>query len=281
MATKYKVAVYNDATPITGLPELAGGAELSPSTPFTDYMGPLIDHATISDSTIKTIPTINVAIPIVFDTNDDILGIIHDIVGTECTIDIATPALIHLNSHGFHYADIVQFSTTIALPTGLTANTKYFVMSTGLTANAFQISATPRGAAINTSGSQSGVQKVRNAAKIRVVKAGDYFVSISAVFDTTSDTVATINLWVRKGNGIGASANIPNTNTQITLDTANSAMVLAVPFIFDLLVDDYIEIWYKANQTNARFLAVAASGTTPDDMPVCPSVILTMNYLSA
>jgi hypothetical protein len=280
MTTK-KHIVFDGDVPITGIPILTGDSDATAATAFTDYMGPIIDHATISDSTIKTIPTINVAIPIVFDTNDDILGITHDIIGTECTIDIATPALIHLNSHGFHYADIVQFSTTIALPTGLTANTKYFVMSTGLTANAFQISATPRGAAVNTSGSQSGVQKVRNAAKIRVAKAGDYFVSISAVFDTTSDTVATINLWVRKGNGIGASANISNTNTQITLDTANSSSVLAVPFIFDLLADDYIEIWYKANQTNARFLAVAASGTTPDDMPVCPSVILTMNYLSA
>jgi hypothetical protein len=47
-------------------------------------------------------------------------------------------------------------STAGALPTGITAGTKYYVISAGLTANAFQISATQGGAAVNTSGSVTG-----------------------------------------------------------------------------------------------------------------------------
>lgn len=72
------------------------------------------------------------------------------------TITIASPAVITLNSHGLTANDTVQFTTTGALPTGIAASTTYYVISTGLTANDFRIAATLGGAAINTSGSQSG-----------------------------------------------------------------------------------------------------------------------------
>jgi hypothetical protein len=42
------------------------------------------------------------------------------------------------------------------LPTGITAGTPYYVLATGLTSSTFRFAATPGGAAINTSGSQSG-----------------------------------------------------------------------------------------------------------------------------
>jgi hypothetical protein len=52
----------------------------------------------------------------------------------------------------------VSFSTTGALPTGLTAGTTYYLRNvSGLTAN---LSATPAGALITTSGSQSGTQSM-------------------------------------------------------------------------------------------------------------------------
>lgn len=72
------------------------------------------------------------------------------------TITIASPGVISWASHGLVAGSIVTFSTTGALPTGITALTPYYVISSGLTANTFQISATPFGSAINTSGSQSG-----------------------------------------------------------------------------------------------------------------------------
>lgn len=76
-------------------------------------------------------------------------------IGT-ATMTIASPCVVTFNSHGLISNDIIHFTTTSALPTGITANTQYYVMATGLTANTFQISATSGGAAINTSGSQSG-----------------------------------------------------------------------------------------------------------------------------
>lgn len=72
------------------------------------------------------------------------------------TVTIATPGVFSKASHGLLAGDIVRFTTTGALPTGLTAGTNYYVIATGLTSGAFQVSATFGGAAVNTTGSQSG-----------------------------------------------------------------------------------------------------------------------------
>lgn len=71
------------------------------------------------------------------------------------TISIATPGVVTWNAHGLMAGQQVQLSTTGALPTGLAAATTYFVIP--VDANSFQLSATQNGAAINTTGSQSGV----------------------------------------------------------------------------------------------------------------------------
>jgi hypothetical protein len=71
------------------------------------------------------------------------------------TITIASPGVVTLNSHGMLANDTFVPSTTGALPTGLTAGTRYFV-KTVLSANTFTLSATAGGAVINTTGTQSG-----------------------------------------------------------------------------------------------------------------------------
>lgn len=72
------------------------------------------------------------------------------------TISNASPAVVSWTNHGLSSGAGVVFSTTGALPTGLTAGTTYFVISAGLTASAFEVSATVGGSAINTSGAGSG-----------------------------------------------------------------------------------------------------------------------------
>ena len=72
------------------------------------------------------------------------------------TITIASPAVVNWVGHGLGAGDPVVLRTTGALPTGLTAGTVYYVIAAGLTANAFEVATTPGGAAVNTSGSQSG-----------------------------------------------------------------------------------------------------------------------------
>jgi hypothetical protein len=71
------------------------------------------------------------------------------------TITIASPGVITWTAHGLAANCKISFSTTGALPTGITAGTVYFV-KTVIGVNTFSVSATAGGAAINTSGSQSG-----------------------------------------------------------------------------------------------------------------------------
>lgn len=76
------------------------------------------------------------------------------------SISIATPAVVTWNSHGLSAGMVVSFSTTGALPTGLSAGTLYYVRSPA--GNTFQLSTDAAGSnVVNTSGSQSGTHTGR------------------------------------------------------------------------------------------------------------------------
>jgi hypothetical protein len=74
------------------------------------------------------------------------------------TVSIASPAVFTYAAHGFANGQKVRFSTTGALPTGLTAGADYFVINQA--ANTFQVSAVAGGAAVATTGTQSGVHSL-------------------------------------------------------------------------------------------------------------------------
>jgi hypothetical protein len=85
-----------------------------------------------------------------------------------CTISIASPAVV-TQQNTYVGGEAVFFMTTGALPTGLSASVAYYVLATGLSSLAFRVSATRGGAAINTSGSQSGTHtcgKLKNASLV-------------------------------------------------------------------------------------------------------------------
>lgn len=70
------------------------------------------------------------------------------------TMTVAAPGVISWTAHGLEAGTAIKFSTTGALPTGLTAGTTYYVVSP--TTDAFSVSATVGGAPITTTGTQSG-----------------------------------------------------------------------------------------------------------------------------
>lgn len=84
------------------------------------------------------------------------------------TISIASPAVITLASHGLIAGDSVQFTTTGALPTGLSVATPYWVIAAGLGTNSFEVSTTVGGSAVNTSGSQSGTHTLIRTTPVAV-----------------------------------------------------------------------------------------------------------------
>ncbi len=73
------------------------------------------------------------------------------------TITIASPGVFTAVGHGLIAGDIVTFTTTGGLPSGLTAGTLYYVISAGIGADVFRVSTSRGGSAVVTTGSQSGV----------------------------------------------------------------------------------------------------------------------------
>jgi Major tropism determinant N-terminal domain len=71
--------------------------------------------------------------------------------GTAISAGSAGTGTQSLSQVGTHYG-----SATGSLPTGVTAGTVYYVLSTGLTANSFEFSTSAGGAAVNTSSAQAG-----------------------------------------------------------------------------------------------------------------------------
>lgn len=74
------------------------------------------------------------------------------------SISIASPCVVTSEDHGIADHEIIKFTTTGALPTGLTAFAYYYCDY--IDVDTFRITSTIGGANINTSGSQSGTQSV-------------------------------------------------------------------------------------------------------------------------
>lgn len=82
------------------------------------------------------------------------------------TITIASPATVTAAGHGLTNGKRVQFTTSGALPIGIFANTTYFVINAAT--DTFNLSATQGGAAIGTSGGQSGTHTLREVVSVTV-----------------------------------------------------------------------------------------------------------------
>jgi hypothetical protein len=88
--------------------------------------------------------------------------------GTQATVTIsnASPAVVSDTGHGLSMGAVVHFTTTGALPTGLTAGTNYYVSGQGFGANSYSVSTSAAnalaGVSINTSSAGSGTH-TRNA----------------------------------------------------------------------------------------------------------------------
>ena len=76
---------------------------------------------------------------------------------TSFTVTQATPAVFTAVAHGLVLNDTIILETDGTLLTGLTADTvQYYIITAGLTADAFQVSLTKGGTAVNTTATQSG-----------------------------------------------------------------------------------------------------------------------------
>jgi hypothetical protein len=72
------------------------------------------------------------------------------------TIAIANPGVVTRNAHGLTAGTPIRFTTTGTLPGGVTQGTTYFVLATDLSPNTFKFSTSENGAAVETTGTQTG-----------------------------------------------------------------------------------------------------------------------------
>jgi hypothetical protein len=107
------------------------------------------------------------------------------LVSTTATITIASPAVVTATNLYAEGAPIV-FETSGALPTGLTTGTTYYVRN--YVAGVFNVSATPSGALITTTGTQSGTQYISNRAVNLATINGALDVPTIQNYITVSDT---------------------------------------------------------------------------------------------
>lgn len=89
------------------------------------------------------------------DTTGTAVTIDLPYIDSTVTITIAAPGVITWANHGLSVDDTIRFTTTGALPTGLSTGTTYYVKQV-LSANTFTVASSAGGSAITTSGTQSG-----------------------------------------------------------------------------------------------------------------------------
>ena len=226
-----------------------------------------------SDSTTQTITSATVAWAMTFDTVEKEQGVTKGRSAT-VTISIANPAVVSWTAHGLYVDSPVVFTTDGALPTGITAGTKYYIISAGFGADSFRISATPQGAAIETTGSQSGVHTATNTSIMRVATGGCYGFIFSTLCDCTSGNGTTVDIWFRV-NGV----DVARTNTRVQIATATNVVISVADIILCLSLGDKVEMFWVGSSTNDQLLAVAAQASPT--RPATPSTIVTVRKFSS
>ena len=89
------------------------------------YKGSPQPYATLYSSLNQTVASTTVAYPLVLENVAESAGIYRK--NSTVTISIATPGVVSWTGHGLAIGAAVVFTTTGALPTGLTAGTVYWI----------------------------------------------------------------------------------------------------------------------------------------------------------
>lgn len=168
------------------------------------------------------------------------------------TITIASPGVVTWTGHNFLAGSPIVFSTTGALPTGLTAGTVYYVVSPAV--NTFQVSATSGGAPINTSGSQSGVHTATNSSRLTIPTTGIYLVVGNV---TTSGTLVAGD-FSRASLGLNGVTTVA---TQYLEDLTNAGVAVAasLSYLTRFTAGDYVELKYDTESDTSVELLVTGT----------------------
>lgn len=170
------------------------------------------------------------------------------------TMTIAAPCVVTYTGHGLYRGAAIVFTTTGALPTGLSAGVTYYVGAT-IHTNDFTVSATIWGADITTTGTQSGTHKVNvksTRPDLSLTGSNPFWIDIGptnkfAIFDTYINTAThhtgTLEVVTVPGrcNGVAVLDVSGASSIQV-------AMVNGLDTVFDetqALDNSFISDWYE------------------------------------
>ena len=133
-------------------------------------------------------------------------------------ITIATDTIAY-TAHGLSAGDAVKyFHGGGTAATGLTNNTTYYVIASGLTVDAFKVSATDGGAAVDISGTGNNAQYFELATAVATNQA----TATAALGYTSAGSSATHAGWVRRTVGTGGRAGRVFTETLVAMGSMSS-----------------------------------------------------------
>lgn len=134
---------------------------------------------------------------------------------------------------------------------------------------------TPYAITFNTTDFANGFSRGSPTSRIVASQSGLYNFQFSAQLTSSSSSAKKIWIWPRV-NG----TDVPNSNSEVTIDANGAAMVVAWNWALSLNANDYFEIMYAVDDTNIQIVASAAqtgaTGTASFARPAVPSIILTV-----
>lgn len=235
------------------------------------YKLPPLQRLQASDSTTQVITDTTLAYPVLFDTNDDVAGITHDVTGATVTISQANPGVVTWTGNTLANGDCIKLTNVGgALPTGLTAGTAYFVVN--LSGNTFNLAAKPGGTGIQTSSAGSGTHTAKCTHKFILNTTGDWLLVYSII--ANGGLGDHIDIWARLDG-----SNIARSNTICEFARANAEQVISCSFILTTTSGTQkFELYWRGDNTNCQLLATGTQASPT--RPACPSAILTINKIS-
>ncbi len=113
-----------------------------------------------------------------------------------------------------------------------------------------------------------------SGSRVYVQATGIYRVLFTAQLDTTSGGQQQVYIWFRQ-NGV----NIPNSNSTFTIQN-NGENVAACEIYVSMLAGDYVEVVMQSPDAGMRAQYFPAAGSTPNNYPAIPSIILDINKIA-
>jgi hypothetical protein len=123
----------------------------------------------------------------------------------------------------------------------------------------------------DSSGVNVGITLVAGT-QITVTKTANYNFQFSAQIDKTDTGIDQLDIWILRN-----TLNYPDTNTTLTLNTANEPLLAGWNYTLSLAAGDFVEIAWQSLDVNMRLLSNPAQ--VGPSRPATPSVRCTIVQL--